>query len=522
MEGVRHSGLLLASMVIVIMASGDPGAIVEEIPQRALEAESAWNEGGMSLFQSGDTAEVEADLLELRSKSPVEKREALADAHVKEDQAALALSTDAQDLEDLKGDMSEQVVRAKAQIAAKNSATSHATAKKAAALARQVMHKSTIVKADQSKEKFAKDTVKRVASLVAEDSSDDSAADTSDDTEDASSTASATTDSGPDPISKQLLSEAKDYKSVKDKLSASIDKDKKSIATLETTVQTLADKLATAKKDLASTNTNLQRRVAKFAKVRQLYSGTTTKEKHHKQTRAIELKIRKQKEALEVQNMKIANSKEMLRKSMDRQAQLEGDKQAAVAKLPDPADDTTVDADTVSAEAPVDADAAAGPGAAAVAAASPASGPAMSAAVDAVSTNLQNQNLEAELLPQVQKLKETLHGAALHKAIDQLVSATVAQKVNTAFESDPSVGSAVQKAVSQVRSKIKKVPAEASKGPLAPSPTQAQEQAQLSLSKVMDAQRSLDDVDSRLEGQADPGEVLLSGLAQAMGTDAVA
>jgi len=511
MEGVRHSGLLLASMVIVIMASSDPGAIVEEIPQRALEAESAWNEGGMSLFQSDDTAEVEADLLELRSKSPVEKREALADAHVKEDQAALALSTDAQDLEDLKGDMSEQVVRAKAQMASKNSATSHTTAKKAAALARQVMHKSTIVKADQSKEKFAKDTVKRVAALVVEETDDDSAADSSDDKKDASSTASATTDSGPDPISKQLLSEAKDYKSVKDKLSASIDKDKKSIATLETTVQTLADKLATAKKDLASTNTHLQQRVAKFARVRQLYSGTTTEEKHHKQTRAIEIKIRKQKEALEVQNMKIANSKEILRKSMDRQAQLEGDKQAAVAKLPDPADDTTVDADSVSAEAPADADA--------DAAAAPASGPAMSAAVDAVSTSLQNQNLEAELLPQVQKLKEHLHGAELHKAIDQLVSATVAQKVNTAFESDPSVGSAVQKAVSQVRSKIKKAPAEASKGPLAPSPTQAQEQAQLSLSKVMDAQRSLDDVDSRLEGQADPGEVLISGLAQAMGTD---
>merc|ERR1712178_564480 len=73
----------------------------------------------IELFQSDD-ADDDIQLTSLQAKTQLEKQEALADAHVKQDEADLALSTDAQELERLKGEMSIQVIKAKSLIAAKS------------------------------------------------------------------------------------------------------------------------------------------------------------------------------------------------------------------------------------------------------------------------------------------------------------------------------------------------------------------------------------------------------------------
>merc|ERR1711939_179165 len=70
--------------------------------------------------------------------------------------------------------------------------------------------------------------------------------------------------------------------------------------------------------------------MARHAVARAMYKKVTAKEDHHKQTAAIEAKIRKQKEILRLQSMKIKSSQEQLQKSLAQKEQLTEDRAAAL------------------------------------------------------------------------------------------------------------------------------------------------------------------------------------------------
>merc|ERR1719399_2770113 len=64
-----------------------------------------------------------------------------------------------------------------------------------------------------------------------------------------------------------------------------------------------------------------------------MYKKVRQKESHHKKMKALAKKIQKQEDQLKVQKMKIAASKETLNKSMEKKETLEEDHQDSMAKI---------------------------------------------------------------------------------------------------------------------------------------------------------------------------------------------
>lgn len=404
--------------------------------------------------------------------------------------------------------MTFMVAKAKDQMAAQKSSDAPLSkedsqrasdsAKKAGAYAKRLNRQVDKVNVDQSKERFAKKTIKQIE-LLTSDSDSDSDSDLDNDSDDGYGDGdgdgdgdlddddAGDSDGGgvPDVISQQLNKEADKYKAVTDQEAQEVKHAKSKIASLQTTVQTLIEKLTKAKSDFASTTIALVRHKAKRTLTKKMYKKIVAKELHHKKTTAIEATIRKQQESLRLQNLKIANVKEQLQKSNLKKKQLQGDRAEAVA-------DAAGQAYTSKGQGMADSNSAVqvmsdpeGGGTA--------PSPEMAAAVEAVSQNLNKQDLETELMPQVEALKARLTGHALAQAIDKLVSNTVASKVDSAFSDDPNVSSSVEKAVQRIRTKM------ANKGGRSgiPTPTQVQEEASLAIEKVSNADKALDDVSSK-------------------------
>jgi len=431
----------------------------------------------------------DSTLMSINGKTKLEKIEALADARVKEDRADMLLSADAQDLQHIKGQMTLQVLRAK-QLLAKKSKKGATSAKLAAALATKLLAKTHVVKADQAKEKTRKLTLRKVEALVSEsgasedvdanDMEDSDVEDTNKDDE------TRMPPSSEDPISVQLLKEANKYKKLQVESSGAVKAEQDQVASLQTTVQTLMDKLVKAKSDLFSTSKLLKQNLGKNDITRKMYQRVTSKEHHHKKTVALERQIRAQEIALQAQKLRMENSKEQLHKSLNQKAELRESPHAkhTLKKVTKSKKGTGVS-----------------------------SAPALSAAVDAVSSKLRSKDIEAQLRPQVAELKKTLKGAKLKAAIDKLVSETVSKKVNSAMSNDPEVSNAVRTAVGKARANN---PNKAKTKAFTPSA--AQEESQLTLSKVNDADEALSDISSRLDAaeRGDPGQDLMVGLEEAL------
>lgn len=519
-----HCALILSLVVVTVICAGDPAAVVNELPiHRAGSTTALWEEDSirsdalanmlvqkdgrrmmkealsprspqaMELLQA-DTSE-EALMQSLQGKPKLEKQEALADAHVKEDRASLALSEDAQALQKLKGQMTLEVVNAKTLLARKSKKGS-AAARRAAALAKRVMRKTRTVKADQAKENAAKKSVKQVASLISEDESasdQESANDTDQDSANdevmTAKKAEATTPKD-DPISLQLLTDASKYHAMQVSTASKVEAGKKKVASLETQVQTLKDSLNKARLDFRSERKKLGYHLKEHESARKMYIKISTKEKKHKLTRKLADTIRRQEASLRAQQLQIENSKEMLEKSMSQKALLSEDNQndqTQEVATPTPRQPLSRRPKTTS----------------------------IDSAVTAVKKDLRSKDIEKELRPEVEKLqKKGLRGKKLHRAIDGLVSQTVSKKVHTAMDK-PAVKSAVKKAVGQAKAKIKNSKA---KTAFSVSPSLAQREARDSIYKVNDADEALKDATSQLNAVANghSGEELMMGLENAL------
>lgn len=452
----------LAIMAIVAIAAPDVDAVMAELPEGIPEA--AWSEEGspqLNLFQT----EV--------SPASLRKKEALADAHVKEDQASLSLSSDAQSLEHLKGQMSLEVIHAKEELAANPSQPS-ASAHRAAKIAKRVLQQTSQVKKDQSKEKLAKLQVAQAERLLQEE--EKTAVSVAQEKAGIKSLKSShlhkaagklkgalgkltaeadktykkgaknnvkmpdkhelpkdvqdpSTDK--DPVSRELGLERDKYRISEHNTAKEVEKDKHDVAMYETVIQDLSDKLTKAKSHLMTSQHALHQHMQAHSTSEQLFQKYTTKESHYKTMHALKAKIARQEDNLRLQQMKIRDSKEMLTKSLNKEqdlVSLAAKKQRRFAK-------PAVALHPNSPKAPL-------------------ATPAVSAAVDAVSANLGHQNIAQELAPKIEALKaKGLKGAALKSAIDSLVAQTVKAKVGAAFQQDPSVASAVRKAAQQVQAK---------------------------------------------------------------------
>lgn len=451
----------LAIMAIVAIAAPDVDAVMAELPEGVPEA--AWSEEGspqLNLFQT----EV--------SPESLRRKEAVADAHVREDQASLSLSSDAQALEHLKGQMSLEVIHAKEELAANPSQPS-ASAHRAAKIAKKVLQQTSQVKKDQSKEKLAKLKVAEAERLLQEeektavsvaqekagikslksshlhkaagklkgalgkltaeaDKTYKKGAKNNVKVPDKSKLPTHVQDpaTDKDPVSRELGLERDKYRISEHETAKAVEKDKHDVAMFETIIQDLSDKLTKAKSHLMTSRHALHEHMQAHSTSEHLFQKYTDKESHYKTMHALKAKIARQEDNLRLQQMKIRDSKEMLTKSLNKEqdlVSLAAKKQHRFAKpaagLPS------------SPKAPL-------------------ATPAVSAAVDAVSANLGHQNIAQELAPKIEALKaKGLKGAALKSAIDSLVAKTVKAKVGAAFQQDPTVASAVRKAARQVQAK---------------------------------------------------------------------
>jgi hypothetical protein len=449
MTSCGHAIAALAIMAAVVMAAPDVDAVMYERPEGVQEA--AWSEEGSpqnEMFQAEEDPSVS-----------LQRKEALADAHVKEDQASLLLSTDAQALEHLKGQMSLEVVRAKGEIAAHPRSPS-AHAHRAAAIAKQVLKKTSKVQKDQSKERLAKIAVGEAQKLLQSDQQ--SAATLATDKkkkknyENHLARAAAKlkgfkkkdsskadkmppTSDDKDPISRELGLERDKYRSSEHTTALAVEKDKHDVAGFETLIQSLTDKLNKAKSSLSLSTAQLRKHMRSHAVNEHLFQKYSKKETHYKKMHALKAKIARQEDNLRLQQMKIRDSKEMLTKSLNNERVLASVGAKRTHRVQRRAARLGVHRQGARA---------------AKSTAAPFTSPAVSAAVDAVSSNLNHQNIAKELAPQIEKLKASgLKGARLKNAIDGLVAKTVKTKVSAAFKQDPHVASAVRNAAQQVQSR---------------------------------------------------------------------
>lgn len=538
--------VLAVALMAAVITALDTSDVVEELPEGIVSraanylarSESAWSEGAADamsdllihkdgkqlisaarshaesaapptmLLQEDSFEEADDDDLEftaLESKSGVEKQQALAEAKIDEDQASLKLSGDAQKLEHLKGQMSIQVVKAKSDLKqAPGAGSPHA--KVAAQLAQLVLVQSKLVQKDQSSEKLAKINIKKTSDLIKLDkaaavkkkatkaaAAKDHAA-----MKEAAGGGDDAPSAGGDTVSKELLTEMKKWKGLTDTEGKAADDDKDQVATLKTSVQTYTEKLAKANADLLKTKEELQNHAAKHHQASKMYKRVRQKESHHKKMKALAKKIQKQEDELKVQKMKIAASKETLSKSMEKKESLEENHQDSMAKIQQQG---TKKAKAVGAP-PANSDTKA-----AVQHLQKQvhnlenDTPAVNAAVDAVSANLSQQDIEKELEPQIQKLQMQLSGADLKRAVDELVANTVATRVKTAFTQDPNVQKAVHSAVQQV--KVHHAKQESKK---------THQEAEFTMKQVDEASKDLEDAGSRFDMETSNSDAgLLTG-----------
>lgn len=437
---------VLAIMAAVAIAAPDVDAVMAERPERVQEA--AWSEEGSAQM---DFIQAQQD-----PRANLERKEALADAHVKEDQASLLLSTDAQALEHLKGEMSLEVVHAKEEIAQHpRQPSKHAHL--AAIIAKKVLLKTTKVQKDQSQEKLAKLKVHEAERLLQDDKN--TAAKLASDKKNYKSpkthlhsgaahlkklsgelnklgkkedTPSASDDK--DPISRELGLERDKYRANEHATAEEVEHDKHDVATFETLIQTLTDKLTKAKQSYRQSTWKLRKHMQSHAVNEHLFQKYNKKEKHYKKMHALKAKIARQEDNLRLQQMKIRDSKEMLTKSLNKEQSLVGEHARESHRVAQKGSRLGFHPTQGHAgQAPVS--------------------PAVSAAVDAVSSNLGHQDIAKELAPQIEKLKASgLKGAALKTAIDGLVAKTVKSKVSAAFHQDPHVAQAVRHAAQTIQS----------------------------------------------------------------------
>lgn len=532
-------GVLVAVLVATAITALDTSDVVEELPEGIVSragdylarSESLWSEGAADamsdllihrdgkqlisaarshadsaapptmLLQEDSFEEADDDedleFIALESKSGMEKQQALAEAKIDEDQASLKLSGDAQKLEHLKGKMSIQVVKAKSDLKqAPGVSSTHA--KTAAKLAQQVLTQSKLVQKDQSNEKIAKINIQKASDLIKLDkvaaakkmaTKKAAAADHAAMKKAAAahSGGNDTPSAGGDTVSKELITEMKKWKGLLDSEGKAADDNKDKVATLKTSVQTFTEKLAKANADLLKTKEELQRHAAKHHQASKMYKKVRQKESHHKKMKALEKKIQAQEDQLKVQKMKIAASKETLGKSMERKETLEEDHQDSMAKIQQQGTKKAKAAGVAPTSETTDTKTAVrhlqkqvhnlenGT-------------PAVNAAVDAVSANLSQQDIEKQLEPEIEKLQMQLSGADLKRAVDELVANTVATKVKTAFVQDPKVRKAVHSAVQQV--KVHHAKQESSK---------TNQEADLTMKRIEEASKDLEDAGSRFD-----------------------
>jgi len=447
MTSCGRASAVLAIMAAVAIAAPDVDAVMAERPERVQEA--AWSEEGSAQM---DFIQAQPD-----PRAALEKREALADAHVKEDQASLLLSTDAQALEHLKGEMSLEVVHAKEELA-RHPRQPSTHAHKAAIIAKKVLLKTTKVQKDQSHEKLAKLKVHEAERLLQDDKK--TAAKLASDKKNYKSLkthlhgaaahlkgmskklskmdhtlhAPAPPRADNDPISRELGLERDKYRANEHATAEEVEHDKHDVASYETLIQSLTDKLTKAKESYRQSTWNLRKHMRSHAVNEHLFQKYNKKEKGYKKMHALKAGIARQEDNLRLQQMKIRDSKEMLTKSLNKEQSLVGEharESHAVARKGSRLGFQA--AHGHAGQAPVS--------------------PAVSAAVDAVSSNLGHQDIAKELAPQIEKLKASgLQGAALKTAIDGLVAKTVKSKVSAAFHHDPHVAQAVRHAAATVQS----------------------------------------------------------------------
>jgi len=514
--------LAMALMTVTTITALDTSDVVEELPEgilsRAgdalLSSESAWSEGASEsvsdMLIQGMEDEVDEygediDFLALQSKSGIEQQQALAELKIVEDKAALQMSGHAQDLEQLKGQMSVEVIKAKADLK-QNPRKGSPHAKLAANIAKQVLAKSKVLQSDKTKEKMSKLNVKKASDLMALDKENakavaktKKAAQKQHDKMKAGEKMGAGDDAkipakGSDSVSNELITEMKKWKGLSNEEGKAADDNKNTIATLETSVQSFTEKLAKAKTDLLKSQAELKRHAAKHHNADRMYKVIKQKESHHKKSKALAAKIQKQEDQLRVQKMKIASSKEQLNKSMQKKEVLDDTHTSAISKIHPQAQKK---AKTTGAPGKVNMnpDAKASLQHIKKEVSNLQQGtPAVNAAVDAVSANLQQQDIEKQLAPKIAKLQTQLSGADLKQAVDQLVAATVATKVKTAFTQDPKVAKAVHAAVGQVR--VHHARQES---------TRTQLQAENTLRQVDEASKNLEQAGSQFEAETDSG-----------------
>jgi len=515
--------VLFSVMATIAIAAPDVDAVMTERPEGVSEA--VWSEEGSTndqLLQAEDSD----------TGATLRRKQAVAAAHVDEDKASLALSSDAQALEHLKGQMSLEVVHAKQELVQSPDQHSPA-AHRAASIAKKVMSQTQTVQKDQTKERLAKLKVHEADQLLAasvysqQQQANDKKQAISSHLERAagnlakelyrtkgqkktkkkqfkkktfskgkalskvagevSRALDSPTSRDKDPISRELGDERDKYRQIEHQSAQAVENDKHDVAESETTIQDLADKLAKAKAHLRKGNFALKKHLRQHELTEHLYLKYSAKESHYKKMHALKAQISRQEDQLRLQQMKIRDSKEMLTKSLSKEQALttfKARREHATHRRAVRVGYSNPQKRLMHAT------------------------PAVNAAVSAVSANLGHQHIAKELEPQIANLKASgLTGEHLKLAIDHLVAKTVKSKVSTAFKNDPTVSNAVRKAARQVQ-------ARRSKGTASEAVFAAKHQVM----ELDDAGRQLHAAESKLDEDRDEEEEMVQDLEQVWGS----
>jgi len=394
-----------------------------------------------------------------KGKSSSVIKAAEAEAKVEEDQVSLKLTAAKHALTVDSGMMSVAVLKAKMALAVNPDEKNLQSVNEAKKLAQDVVDATKHVKTAQVNEAQAKMNVASITALLTPDVPQKA---TPDDLDDTLSNADKALASAADPIdpenmtapstetdpissssvvvgdvmSKHLQERAHHYKSSLDRDKASVAADKAKAKELASKVRDYTAKLKKSTQSSDEANVRLKHDVEKEAYQSKLYHQFKDREAHHKKVAQVKRTVEQHRQEMEIEQEQVINSREKLQKAVQLQKDLTGVPPAipvlsnsTTIEEPDAA--TTVESGIEDAIADGTHELQHQP-------------PAVMAAVQAVSKTLDSASIEAQLKPQVDKLKLKYanNPVALKRAIDDLIHSMVSTKVDRAFE-DPTVQNAL-------------------------------------------------------------------------------
>lgn len=505
---------VFALITITIVVAEDPSAVVQERVEERLNtpitSEEEWKDlvwtrpvpDETALIMESDDptkpkldAKSEAEIKKLKGQPESVIDTAVAAATVEEDQDALKLTEVKHALTVDSGMMSIAVLKAKMQLAANPGDKNSEAANQAKKLAQDVVDGTKAVKTAQSNEAAAKLKITSLTALLTPNVAVAATPDDLDDTlkkadktlenakspvddtltkndktlEDATSTVDTEKSEDPDVTMSSATSPAsptvddklnQHLQAQMDKYKAKLDDDKAAVVGAKAQVNTLKAKAAQYTANLDKTTkaveeaqNHMKHSVDKLAYQEKLYQDFKTREDHHKKVEEVKRRVALHRQNMEIQQEEVLSTKEKLHKAVVDQKELTASGAAASAAA------SAADTPNSASQSKLEGAIAAGLKGAGEKA------PMVTDAVKAVSKSLDSNMIEAQLKPQMARLKiQYAHDpAGLKRAIDALIDSVVATKVDHAMM-HPSVQNAIKKHHS---------PEQASPATLPASPTAA-------------------------------------------------